>query len=507
MDPSTEPLPPPPFTAELYVSDGGAYTEEDKVRACGVQTPDAQHLRLGPVTGARRLRLDLADRPGFVRMDALRLTCDGASVWAWEGDEAGWKALRDAPHHQVVMGEAPGCVLLAGDDPWIELPVSAAVMASGRLELEVVMAWPVTAEALGLAPAAGLAMATQGLRQQAEHAASLARQLAQARERVAADMLAARFAARKLVQDRAALRHRLDRLRPEPLVPAKVIDIVVPVYLNLEVTRQCIESVLRTPQRPAWRLVLVNDATPEPEVAQWLRDLAAVRPGDVLLLENAENLGYSGTVNRGIEASDAHDVVLLNSDAEVANDWLARLQAAAYTDLRVGTVTPFSNNATICSWPRFCEANLLPAGWDVGGLDREFATRNAGQHLDIPTAVGFCMYIRRDCVQEIGLFDMDLFGKGYGEENDFCMRAADAGWRNLHALDVFVAHIGGVSFGASKPVREQEAMVKLRTLYPDYEPLVHDYIRRDPAAAARERVARAIGMAAAPLRPPAEAAP
>jgi GT2 family glycosyltransferase len=153
----------------------------------------------------------------------------------------------------------------------------------------------------------------------------------------------------------------------------------------------------------------------------------------------------------------------------------------------VCSVTPFSNNATICSYPNICEDNPLPAGWTVGELDRAFASANRGQVLEVPTAVGFCMYVRRDCLREVGLFDMDLFGKGYGEENDFCLRAADAGWRNLHALDVFVRHTGGASFGASKPQRELEAMVTLRQLYPEYERQVHAYIALDPPAAARAR--------------------
>jgi len=116
-----------------------------------------------------------------------------------------------------------------------------------------------------------------------------------------------------------------------------------------------------------------------------------------------------------------------------------------------------------------------------------FAEANPGQAVDVPTGVGFCMYIRRDCLREVGLFDVEQFGKGYGEENDFCRRAADAGWRNLHALDCFVRHAGGVSFGASKSQRELDAMEKLRRLHPTYEPIVMAYVAQDPARVARLR--------------------
>ncbi|MCB1922034.1 MAG: glycosyltransferase family 2 protein, partial [Candidatus Competibacteraceae bacterium] len=204
-------------------------------------------------------------------------------------------------------------------------------------------------------------------------------------------------------------------------------------------------STCRTP----WRLVVIDDASPEPEVSAWLQEVAAT-DSRIELLRNEQNLGFVGTVNRGMALAAERDVLLLNSDTEVANDWLDRIRAAAYGDQKVASVTPFSNNATICSYPRFCQDNDLPEGWPVAELDALFAKVNPGQVVDVPTGVGFCMYIRRAALNDVGLFDVEHFGKGYGEENDFCIRAHKAGWRNLHLLDTFVLHSGGVSFGDSK---------------------------------------------------------
>ncbi len=276
------------------------------------------------------------------------------------------------------------------------------------------------------------------------------------------------------------------RLPAHPVPPTQYpVDVIVPVYRGLDDTRRCIESVLANECSAAMRLVVVNDASPEPEVTAWLREAALRNPERLLLLENAENLGFVGTVNRAMALSDSNDVVLLNSDAEVANDWLDRLRRAAYSDQRVASVTPFSNNATICSYPRFCQDNDLPPNQDTASLDALFASANRGQVIDIPTGIGFCMYVRRDALQDVGLFDTENFGKGYGEENDFCRRAAKKGWRNLHALDAFVRHFGGVSFGETKSPREQAAMVTLRRMHPDYEPLVHRFVAEDPARPAR----------------------
>lgn len=265
------------------------------------------------------------------------------------------------------------------------------------------------------------------------------------------------------------------------------VDIIVPVYRGLTDTIVCISSVLKSICTLDWQLIVINDSSPEPELTAWLRDLAA-HDARVMLLENQDNLGFVGTVNRGMAVNTTHDVLLLNSDAEVANDWLDRLQRVAYSVPHVASVTPFSNNATICSYPRFCEDNALPANYSTADLDALFKRCLNGQTVHIPTAVGFCMYIRRQCLDEVGFFDVTNFGKGYGEENDFCMRATAAGWIHLHALDTFVRHAGGISFGNSAKARQAVALQALQQLHPGYEAAVKAHILEDPAKPARLRI-------------------
>ncbi|HAN29809.1 MAG TPA: glycosyl transferase, partial [Haliea salexigens] len=224
------------------------------------------------------------------------------------------------------------------------------------------------------------------------------------------------------------------------------VDVVVPVYTGVEETRRCLVTALATID-PEWaRLVLVNDGSPDPAITALLRDFAARHP-TVVLLENPENLGFVATANRGMQHDVERDVLLLNSDVEVANDWLHRLREAAYQHPRAGSLTPFANNATICSFPNFCKDNALPFNLDLAAIDRVFAEQyTSADAFEVPTGVGCCMYLRRDCLHEVGYFDVETFGRGYGEENDWCQRAKRAGWRNLHLANCFVYHKGGVSF-------------------------------------------------------------
>jgi len=268
-----------------------------------------------------------------------------------------------------------------------------------------------------------------------------------------------------------------------------IVDVIVPVYDGVEQTRRCLESVRRSPQRTAFELVLVDDATPRREIAGLLDALA--REGGVTLLRNSANEGFVRSVNRGMALHPDRDVVLLNSDTEVANDWLDRLSAAAQSAADIGTATPFSNNATICSYPYEGWNRGVPGGLGLAGLDRAAADANRGQRAPIPTAVGFCMYIRRACLEQVGAFDAERFGRGYGEENDFCLRASAAGWRHVLAADVFVYHEGAVSFSEGRAERLAKAAATLLDRHPGYTALIQDFIRRDSLAELRARIDRA----------------
>lgn len=269
-----------------------------------------------------------------------------------------------------------------------------------------------------------------------------------------------------------------------------VVDVIVPAYRGYDETLRCIESVLENPQETRYELIVVDDASPEPRLSSRLDDLADA--GALTLLRNTSNLGFVQSVNLGMSFHPGRDVVLLNSDTVVANDWLDRIRRCAYGAAKVGTVTPFSNNATICSYPVFCADNALPEGVELGALDEIFRRVNHGKSVEIPTAVGFCMYIRRDCLNQVGLFDTENFGKGYGEENDFSMRASQHGWLNLLCADTFVYHAGGVSFMSEKDGRVARALDVLHRLHPGYEDLVRSFVATDPARSLRAAVDREV---------------
>jgi GT2 family glycosyltransferase len=273
--------------------------------------------------------------------------------------------------------------------------------------------------------------------------------------------------------------------RGSPQGSPQPVDVVIPVYRGLAETRACVESALASRGATPYDLIVVDDHTPEPQIARYLDALA--REGRIRLLRHGQNRGFVASVNEGMALDPGRDVVLLNSDTEVAPGWLDRLAACARREPGIGTATPFSNNATICSYPRTLAANAIPAGETTATLDAAFAAANAGRCEDIVTAVGFCMYITRACLDRVGAFDLERYGAGYGEEVDFCMRARRAGFRNVACADVFVRHVGEVSFGEAGPGRRESAQATVDALYPEFQQMLARFIPADPLRGLRRR--------------------
>ena len=276
-----------------------------------------------------------------------------------------------------------------------------------------------------------------------------------------------------------------DIVVPDPIAPTHTVSVILPVYRGIDMTRRCIEAAMPAVLGMKDAVLLaINDGSPEQGMQAMLESLVEIWPGRFEVLENPVNLGFVGTVNRGMAHFPSQDVVLLNSDVIVPDDWLKRLQVEAYSHPRIATVTPFSNNATICSFPNFLEENPLAFNLDVHTIDAVFRLSHL-PCVSAPTGIGFCMFIRRACLDQIGYLNTEKFGRGYGEENDLCQRAIKAGWLNILSPNMYAFHEGGVSFSTDKQALIDRAVGVLDSLHPNYHADVQAFIQRDPLRLAR----------------------
>jgi GT2 family glycosyltransferase len=269
----------------------------------------------------------------------------------------------------------------------------------------------------------------------------------------------------------------LDRPAEQP----RRLAVLIPIYKGTAVTRACIESVLRVRNPETDRVLLLNDASPEPDMAALLASFAEIP--NVTVISNGSNQGFVRTVNRGLGFLCDGDVVLLNSDTILFAGALDELWRAAHSSPGIGTATALSNNATIFSYPHpDLVTDLADATWEE--LAAAARRENAGQIVDVPTGHGFCMLIKRELLNRLRGFD-EAFGRGYGEENEFCFRAADLGYRHVAATGALVQHLENISFGAEKAALMAKNLALLNGKYPEYTPLVMAFEAADPLRTAR----------------------
>jgi GT2 family glycosyltransferase/glycosyltransferase involved in cell wall biosynthesis len=248
------------------------------------------------------------------------------------------------------------------------------------------------------------------------------------------------------------------------------IDVIVCVHDSLDEVRKCFNSVISTLESHH-TLIIVDDGSGE-ETAQFLRDFAAAHD-EVKLIRQDHACGYTRAANCGIKSSTAEFVILLNSDTQVAKGWWAKLARAAYQAPDIGIVGPLSNAASWQSVPDIVgkdgrlAVNPLPSGLTVEDMDRIAETCSFESFPSVGLVNGFCLAVKRQVFETIGLFDEESFPRGYGEENDFCFRAADAGFDIMIATDCYIYHEKSASYSSATRDRlAKETAAILHKKYP-----------------------------------------
>lgn len=259
------------------------------------------------------------------------------------------------------------------------------------------------------------------------------------------------------------------------------VTVVVPVFGGLEALERCLASLDAHTDFLKHRLLLVDDASPDSQVVALLQQFAASQREkgcSCHLRLHEKNQGYPATANESMEFAGDDDVVLVNSDTEVTAHWLEKMIATAYSREKIASVTPFSNNATIASTPIFLKPNSVK---DVEAWGRRVERLSPCLRPEIPTGVGFCILLRQEALREVGRFDAEAFGIGYGEETDWCARATAAGWIHLLEDSTFIFHGGSESFGVEQRLQRVESAEKLmEARHPSYRHRVGSFITRNP---------------------------
>ena len=272
---------------------------------------------------------------------------------------------------------------------------------------------------------------------------------------------------------------------PESAGRGSPVGVVVPVYNGIEHLKVLIPSLFRNTYIPH-RFVFVDDCSRE-ETADFLREAVKGRD-DCILLRNEQNLGFVRSVNRGAEKAleSCGSFVMLNSDTEVPSGWLGRLMQPIFDDEKISSVTPLSNRCTVFSFPflNSVKNDKFLKEFGVEGINKAIQNSLVDKYIDIPTGHGFCMAISGKVWKKIGGLNGELFGRGYGEENEWSLRAELDGYRNILLPSLYVAHHEKGSFTSKeREANCASALDIINVMFPSYNSRVQNYVRERPASA------------------------
>lgn len=261
---------------------------------------------------------------------------------------------------------------------------------------------------------------------------------------------------------------------------ARLPTVLVPVFNSLAGLDACVASLDRT--LPAGSAVIIaDDASSDPNVEAMARGWCARSKLDARYLRRACRIGLAANCDAAINEAGDDDCVLFKPDAVATTGWLQQLARCAASEPRSATIVPWSNHAELCSFPHFGEANPPP---EFPEAIVEAAAGIAWPDCpELPTAVGPCMYLRRAALRQIGGLDSQTF-TGARAMDDFCLRAAAMGWRNMLCPSAFVvSHGGETSLGIAG-----EELSPLVGRWPDYQERMARFIMSDPLYPLRERL-------------------
>jgi GT2 family glycosyltransferase len=220
-----------------------------------------------------------------------------------------------------------------------------------------------------------------------------------------------------------------------------ICDIIIPVWNQLALTRDCIDSILKNTGGVGYRMVIIDNASSE-DARLYLESVRDKEVGRAILIRNETNLGFVKAVNQGMDASDSPYVCVLNNDTLATDGWLAEMIKVAEGAPDIGVVNPSSNTL-----------GQRPAKGEPIELYAEKIRGLSGRFVELGAAIGFCMLIKREVVQKIGQFD-EIYGMGNFEDTDFSRRAIREGYKCVRACGAYVYHSENTSFSRIKTFDE-----------------------------------------------------
>jgi GT2 family glycosyltransferase len=258
--------------------------------------------------------------------------------------------------------------------------------------------------------------------------------------------------------------------------------IIIPIFNAPEMTGECIDAVLK--YQPGARILAIDDCSTDISIANLLEDYRKKIGTRFEWKRTPTNLGFPGAANFGMQFRAGRNVLLLNSDVIVSHNFAAKMMRGLKEREKVASVTCLTNAGETASIPRISTDVDVSEEKVSLTINELLNSSNVYEQVSgwpiIPSGVGFCMLLSSEALDKVGYFDEARFSPGYGEENDWSLRAIRDGFVNILCPTVYVYHRHGFSYGVAKSQLVQGHLKIINEDFPNYANQVNNFIHKDP---------------------------
>jgi len=230
-------------------------------------------------------------------------------------------------------------------------------------------------------------------------------------------------------------------------------SIIIPSYNGAELLRECLDSIRRHTPEPH-EIIVVDNGSRDHTVSLCVEYRCR-------FIRFPRNRGFPAACNAGLRLATGDLLLLLNNDVIAASCWLSNMQACLMSDPSIGIVGPCTNYASGLQRMKELPYETLDQYMQMSAHINE---PDASRWREVSRLVGFCMLLRRELLDKVGLLD-ERFAPGHYEDDDYCHRVRMAGYKLMLAGDTFVHHVGSASFRKQQSGQLRRVLQRNRKLF------------------------------------------
>ncbi len=188
-------------------------------------------------------------------------------------------------------------------------------------------------------------------------------------------------------------------------------SIIIPAYNHLDLTVQCLNSIVRNSNMKSLEIILINDGSTD-GTKEWSKSLE--RKFNLSVIDHQQRIGFTKSCLEGMKLAGGDYIILLNNDTLVTPNWLLHLENSLfearrrYKNPNFHLVGPMSNNV-----PGLQQVKIDIPTDKTDDFGKNYYNLNKNKIKPVLFLSGFCLMFSRKLYSRVGGFDERFSPGGY----------------------------------------------------------------------------------------------